>query len=335
MKPWFFLFFTLLFISCQENATPKLDSNSDDRGALTLDSLNSLIKQSPNNADLYFERAKFHFFTRDLASSQGDVGRALKIDSSKVEYYLFLANLKILTKESRDARNALLTAYQKDPKNIDVLLKLGELYMIVEDYSQSFKYLNEALEIDIHNATAYRLKGFNYKFAGDTVNSVSSFQTAIEQDPNDYDSYLQLGLLFSIPLNPLALDFYDNALRVKPTSIEALYAKALHLQNIGEARNAIKNYDHILELNEGFFNAHFNKGYIYLEHLEKYDSAAYGFNEAIEFGPKNYFQAVYNRGLAYERAGLYEKARADYNSALKINPQFDLAAESLSRIEKK
>ena len=60
--------------------------------------------------------------------------------------------------------------------------------MLVEEYESSFRYLNEALKVDIHSATAYRLKGFNYKYAGDTVNAVSSFQTAIEQDPNDYDS---------------------------------------------------------------------------------------------------------------------------------------------------
>jgi tetratricopeptide (TPR) repeat protein len=335
MKHWYALLFIFVFSSCQENSTPKLDGNDVDKSELTLDSLNSLIKESPNSAELYFERAKYHFHNRDLASSQGDVGRALKIDSSQTEFYLFLANLKILSKESRDARNALLKAYKRDPKNIEVLLKLGELYMIVEDYAESFKYLNEALELDIHNATAYRLKGFNYKYAGDTVNSVSSFQTAIEQDPDDYDSYLQLGLLFSIPLNPLALDFYDNALRVKPTSLEALYAKALHLQNIGESRESIELYDRIISLNAAFFNAHFNKGYIYLEHLEKFDSAAFSFNNALEFGPKDYYQALYNRGLSYERAGLTEKALADYTATLKINPQYDLAAESLSRLEKK
>lgn len=299
-----------------------------------MDSVNSLIKSDPNNSVLYYERAIMHYDNRDLSSSMSDVGRALKLDSSNVDFYLLLSNLKLLSKQSRESRNALIKAYNQDPLNIDVLLKLAEIYMLVENYEESFRYLNEALRVDIHNATAYRLKGFNYKYSGDTVNAISSFQTAIEQDPKDYDSYLQLGLLYSIPLKPIALDYYNNALLVRPSSLEALYAKAYHLQLIGESREAINLYNQIISLNEDYFNAHYNKGYVYLEHLNKYDSAVFAFTEAIEHGPKNYFQAVYNRGLSYERSNKIDNAEIDYRLALDINPQYDPAAEGLSRIGK-
>lgn len=299
-----------------------------------MDSINSVIKSTPNEPDLYFERSKMHYANRDLASAMSDVGRALKLDSSQAEYYLFLANMKLLNKESRDARDLLLKAHDRDPENLEVLLKLGELYMVVEDFETSFQYLNEALRIDLYNATAYRLKGFNYKYAGDTAKAVSSFQTAIEQDPNDYDSYMQLGLLFTIPLDPLALQYFDNAIRVNPQSLEAHYAKGMHLQRLGESRQALNVYKKILEFNPRYYNASYNQGYIYLEQISKYDSAAYHFTEAIQNGPERYFTAMYNRGLAQERLGNLQKARADYEQALLWNPQYDLAAIALERIGK-
>ncbi|GAB5539559.1 MAG: hypothetical protein Salg2KO_16620 [Salibacteraceae bacterium] len=324
-------FLSMVLIQCANSENPRSETEAY---ANPLDSINSLIKQDPGSSDLYFARAKEYYSQKDLPSSLSDVGRALKLDSSNAEYYIFLANLKILNKQSRESRDALLKAYKIDPTNTDVLVKLGELYMLVDDFKTSFRYLNEALKIDIHLAEAYRLKGFNYKYAGDTAKAVSSFQTAVEQDPSDYDSYLQLGLLFSIPLEPIALEYYDNALRIRPTSLEALYAKALHLQRAGQPRKALALYSKISDLNPNYFNAYYNRGYIYLEMLSVYDSTEVAFNQAIEFGPDNYFQAIYNRGLSRERAGNIEGAIKDYRAVLKISPQYDPAALGLSRLGK-
>lgn len=333
MKNWIlFVAFLAVLSACDYSG----DTNSqvEQQFETPFDSINGLIKQSPGNSDLYFERAILHYDQKDLASSLSDVGRALSLDSSNADYYILLSNIKLLTKQSRESRDALLKAYNYNPTNVDVLIKLGEIYMLVEEYESSFRYLNEALKVDVHNATAYRLKGFNYKYGGDTMNAVSSFQTAIEQDPNDYDSYMQLGLLFSIPLKPIALDYYDNALKVRPNSMEALYAKGMHLQQIGESRKALAIYNQMIGLNAAFFNAHYNKGYIYLEQLSIFDSAASAFTDAIANGPKDYFQAVYNRGLASERMGDPKKAENDYRLALSMNPQFDPAAQGLSRLGK-
>lgn len=329
-----FLIFLVFVSACRENSTPRLDSNGNSIKTNPIDSINELIKSKPNNAILYFERAKEHYAEHDLASALSDIGRVLKLDSSKADYYIFLADLKLLNKQSRESKDALLKAHKVEPKNVNALLRLGELYMIVEDYKTSFEYLNQALQLDIHNAMGYRLKGFNYKYAGDTAQAISSFRTAVEQDPNDYDSYMQLGLLFSIPLNPLALDYYDNALRINPTSIEALYAKALHLQNVNRPREALAMYDQIIELSPPYYKAYYNKGFVYLELLEKYDSAALFFSTAIEKGPENFYPAVYNRALANERMGKLKEAESDYRQTLKLNPQYDPAALALTRLGK-
>ncbi len=322
----------LVATACQENNTAKLDSATAQSATTPFDSINALIKETPNNPDLYFQRAKMHYDERDLVTSMNDVGRALKLDRSNTDYYMLLADLKLIAKESRASRDALLQAYEIAPNDIQVLLRLGELYMIVRDADASFKYLNEALKIDVYNATAYRLKGFNYKYVGDTVNAVSSFQTAIEQDANDYDSYLQLGLLYSTAGNELAEDYYNNALKVRPSSVEALYAKGLFLQTMGRSRDAIRTYDQIIGITGEYFDAWYNKGYVYMVQLEQYDSAAYNFTQAINVGPEGYVAAYYNRGLAYETAGALREAEADYRMALKFNPQYDLAARGLSRV---
>lgn len=320
--------------ACDDTGTARLDNGATKEASLNdpFDSINSMIKERPNDADLYFERAQMHYGKRNIVSSLADLGRALQIDSLKPEYYILMADLKLINKQSRASRDALLKAHAIDPKHVDVMIKLGELYMVVQDADASFKYLNMALKEDVYNASAYRLKGFNYKFLGDTVNAISSFQTAVEQDPTDYDSYMQLGLLFAEGQRELAEDYFNNALKVRPQSIEALYAKGLFLQTQNKPREAIAVYDQILAINDQYFEAWYNIGFVHLELLQNYDSASYNFNQAIATGPESYFTAVYNRGLSRERGGNLRQAAEDYRAALKINPQFDLAARGLSRV---
>lgn len=335
MKKLIFLsFFGLALASCDQNTTAKLDAsataNSGENAAL--DSINKVILEDPNNPNLYFERAKIHYFEKDVASSLSDVGRAMSLDSLNPDYYMLLADLKLISKQSRESKEALEKAHTIAPKNVDVLLKLGELFMVVQDADASFKYLNDALKIDIHNARAYQLKGFNYKYLRDTLNALSSFQTAIEQDPNDYDSYFQIGLFYANINNPLAEDYFNNALKVRPNSLEALYAKGLHFQEMGKTREALDVYNEIIALNPKYFNAYYNRGYVYLLQLQNYDSAAYEFQRAIDFGPKNYFEAYYNLGLAFEQKKDLVKATAAYRNSLDINPQYDLAAKGMERV---
>lgn len=322
----------IVLTACQESNTAKLDTGTSRSESTPFDSINALIKENPNDPLLHFERAKMHYDARDLVTSMNDVGRALKLDSTNTDFYLLLADLKLIAKESRESRDALLKAYEVDPTDIDVLIRLGELYMIVRDADESFRYLNEALRIDVYNADAYRIKGFNYKYLGDTTNALSSFQTAVEQDPADYDAYLQLGLMLSEQGDEVALNYYDNALDVRPNSVEALYAKGLFLQTLERSREAIDTYARIMEIAGDYFDAYYNTGYVYLTQLSKYDSAAYQFTQAIEYGPKGYVEAYYNRGLCYEQLEATEQAAEDYRAALKINPQYDLAAIGLSRV---
>lgn len=324
-------FVLLLFVACSSGESTRL-ADEQPSSSTPFDSINTLIKEDPADANLYFDRAKLHYAERDLPSSLADVGRALKLDSTNAEFYLLYADLKLISKESRESRDALVKALRYNPGNLDVLLKLGELYMIVQDADQSFEYLNRALKIDVYNARAYQLKGYNYMYLGDTASAVSSFQTAVEQDPSDYDSYMQLGFFYANIQDELALDYFNNALKTRPTSLEALYAKGLFLQTIERSRDAINTYREMLDVRETQSDAWYNQGYVYLEQLAVYDSAAFCFTKALDFGPKVYPNAVYNRGLSHERAQNFEAAESDYRLALEMDPQFDLAAMGLERI---
>ena len=138
---------------------------------------------------------------------------------------------------------------------------MAELYFYVRGYQKSLLYSNEALKLDKNLVRAYYLRGFAYKEMGDTAKAVSSFNTVIDLQ-NDYDAYIQLGNIYAVRNNPLAEQYYNNALKVQPASTEALYNRGLYFQNKGEVGKAVADYNTILKIDPAYSDAYFNLGYI-------------------------------------------------------------------------
>jgi tetratricopeptide (TPR) repeat protein len=330
-------FFTAIIFSCGNGDDVHVSAGNDssvvDTAALGLAQLNQKILSEPNNPDLYHQRAKYHFEKMgDTQSALADMSRALKIDSTKAPYFLTLSDLYFTVNKTGNAKAALEKALQVDEKNIDAMLKLAELHLYVRKHQESIDYINMALKVDQYNAKAYFMKGMNYKEIGDTAKAVSSMETAVEQDPQYYAAYIQLGILYAAQKNPLAESYYNNAIRVQPRSIEAIYNKAKFYQDMQNWNAAIQTYTELLKIDPGYKYAHFNLGVIHLVNLKTYEEALKHFNNAISSDPE-YTEAYYGRGTAYQSMGDVAKAAADYKMALQIDPQYRPALEAMKSLK--
>mgnify|MGYP001991599157 CR=1 FL=1 len=144
------------------------------------------------------------------------------------------------------------------------------------------------------------------------------------------------GLAYAADMDTLALGFFETAKELRPQSVEARYNLAYCLQehkptNRRFLDRAHKEYREILEIDPSNAASAFNQGYIFLEYLQAYDSAAHHFSKAIEALPY-YHQAFFNRGLAYESLGEADQAELDYREALRFKPDYTAAAMALERV---
>ena len=296
-----------------------------------LDEINDAIKASPNNPDLYIKKAEFFRKRGDVESALKEIDRAIVIDSLKPEFYLIKSDIFFNTKQMGLSMEFAEKALEKESGNVAANLRKAWIYHILNKSDECFTTIKEVLGKDLHNAEAYFLKGLMYKKEGNYKLAVSSFHTATEQDNDYYEAWVQLGLMFAMADNELAVSYYDNAISADSTKPDAHYNKGMYLQEHGEPRKALAEYQSIIRNNPSYYNAYFNSGFVYLELLDVQDSAILFYDKAIGLNPF-YHSAYYNRGLAYERNGVFNKALRDYNKALELKPDFGLAAKGKTRV---
>jgi tetratricopeptide (TPR) repeat protein len=322
-----FLLFSFSLFSCSEKKSEQQEAKKE---VDSFAKLNNDIKENPGRADLYFERAKVFAGRNVLQQAFEDAQKAISLDSTKAEYYFLLADISFKGLQITKAVGAFEKVIALEPRNTDAMLKLSELYLYIKLYPKSIFYANEALRVDKNISKAYFLKGFSYKEAGDTGRSVSSFQTAVDLQPDNYDAYIQLGNIYAAKKNPVALQYYENALRIRPSSTEALYNRGLFFQNSGNTEKAVEDYNTIIKLDPTYGDAYYNLGYINVTVNKDYKEAVKNFTDAIRV-TESYAEAFYNRGVAFEMLGDKASAEKDYRKALEIVPTFKLAKRKLEK----
>ncbi|HIA37773.1 MAG TPA: tetratricopeptide repeat protein [Flavobacteriales bacterium] len=322
-----------ILFSCQYKADE--NQNQITKNLSVQEQIASLTKDINNdrlNPNLFHKRADLHLENKNLHGALNDISVAIKIDSTISSQYYTLSEIYFAKKELVMAAEIMKTCVDLAPNNSEALLRLAEMKYFLNDYKASIEYLKRVITIDKYNAKAFYIHGMVFKELGDTAKAVTSFQTAVENAPDYYEAYLQLGLLYYSILDPIALNYLDNAINLNPKSIIGIYTKAMYYQRSGDIDMAINTYYQLLDIDIYYSLAHYNLGHILYEHKDDYHTAIKHFSNAIKCDSAN-FKAYYMRGLSHEQLKAYKKAKADYNSSLNYKTNYDLSIKGMNRLD--
>lgn len=326
------LLFGMITFSCDPKSSHQ-DSNEQSSNSIVsnLDQLTARIMQDSANAALYQERAIIYLARQNANMALRDVNMAIQLDPGNPRYMLTLSDIYMSMGLLENCMESLNRVLVLDPENSESFLKLAELNLILRKYKEAIENINQAIALDKRNPLAYFIKAYTFAESGDTNNAIKSYLEAVNRDQNYYDAYIQLGLIYSVANNALAIDYFNNALNINANSIEALYALAMFYQQTEDADNAIATYNKLLLIDPENVYGHYNLGYVHLVLLGDFEQAITYFTKAAELNPQ-YFEAIYNQAYCYELSGNYEKARELYNKVLEIEVNYDKAIAGLNRI---
>lgn len=324
------LAFILLAAGCRQKA-----ATTDDEAGLpdTIVKINRLIADDPDKASLYNTRASLYLQYNNPRAALADAEKAIALDPKDPAHYVTRGDVYFSLGKVHDAVTSLKQARMVSSTHMPSLLKLGEIYFFLKDYKTSLLYLDTAARLDDTNPDPWLMSGFALAEAGDTSNAIRYFNETLKRDKNNYRANIHLGVIYTHMLNPIAVEYYQNALNIKPESAEAFYNLGKYYQDIGKLNDAIDAYLAVTRLKDdmGFKdNAFYGLGYIHIE-LKVYDTARDYFGQAIQANPA-YYQAYYAKGYAHERLGDLMNAKAYYDKAIEINPGYETAREARDQV---
>ena len=307
--------------------------NSDKKTVDKLTQLTQQIEKNPEEAEGYYLRGQYYYENGFIDKGFDDAATAVKLDEDNTNYYVLLSDFYFAQRETDLVEETLQKAIVLDQSNNEARMKLAELYFHLSMLKECNETLDAALHEQPHNPRAHLIRAFCHKEVGDTTNMLRILQLCIDQDPSEKKAYLELGYYYQQQLNPLAIQYYQNALSIDANDLEINYNLAKIYQDLGMGDLAKAQYHHLLQIKPDNYGALNGLGFIALEFENNAEEAIGYFTRAIEIDSL-YPMAVGNRALAFESLGMIEEARQDYLYCKKLDPNYTTAIEGLNRLNK-
>ena len=168
----------------------------------------------------------------------------------------------------------------------------------------------------------YIARGNSLGERGRIQDAMADFRTALSLGSQRGDLYDGLGNAYgSLGRPDSAILMYDRALSIDPTLARTYYNRAIAHLRLLHPREALADLDRSLQVAPlQAAQLHFPRGNAYLQ-LSMWREAEVEFTRTIEAG-QLVTDAFYNRGVARERLGDRDGARADFRETLRLDPGY-------------
>lgn len=329
---WIFLngLLLLTLISC--NRQPAKDSAAmQDTLPVALRELNQKITQKPGDPGLYLERARWFVKNARYEEALKDIRITLNKDSLNPAAFVTLGDAYLNLGQAVLAENAYAKALKLQPSYNDALLGMARYFLVLKNHDQTLALTAKAIINQSFNPTAYYLAAWSFMEKGDTLSALKNYLKAVEQNPDYFDAYVQLGILYSRKQPQMAEAYFKNALRLQPRHVHTRYLLGLLYQEQGETDKAIATHQDNLAIDPNYVPSIFAMGVILMADRLDFREAIHWYDKVIALDNKN-APAYLNRGYCHEQLGNLRDAAADYRKALQIDPSLDKAAQGLNRI---
>jgi len=204
-------------------------------------------------------------------------------------------------------------------KGYNALIKGG-----VEDeealYNTTIQSFKNSMLINPSKPEAYSTVAQVYLFKSDFENGKANMIKAVEMNPDDITSLINLGnVLFRDAAYDEALVYLQKALDSDPGNLNAIKQVAFVYDAKGEKENASQAYLNAIEVDPENSDLHYNLGVLYFQQ-ENFEAAAAEFIKVAELAPTE-VDGLFNAGLAFGRLKNYEEAEKYLEMAYELTPE--------------
>lgn len=244
---------------------------------------------------------------------------AIKIEPNNAFYHYNLATAYSLNGWLNEAENSFKTAVSLEPQNIIYNYALAYLYYERHDYPKAYESIENVLKIDANYVEALILKAMIDAKNGKLIDAKKQLEKLNETEKkNDFLYYAIAKIYKEIPMYNEAIEALQQALFIKPESLEYLSELAdcyCELENYSTAQDIATK---VLYLNNRFIYAHLLMAKINLRQ-KKYDQAAKIVENTIKLD-NSCAEAYKYKAMIFAAQGLKYRSIENAKIAVSLNP---------------
>ena len=173
-------------------------------------------------------------------------------------------------------------------------------------------------------AAAFYNRGNAHYAKGDYDHAITNYSEAIRLDPNDHSAYDNRGSAYSHKGDlDRAIADYERAMRINPQDIKPIYNRGNLYKKKGDFDRALADYNHVISARSKIrVDLHQPRQHLQGKRRNTILRSPI-INEAIGLNQNNAV-TFNNRGTAYYLKQNYDRAIADYDQAIAIDPKYPI-----------
>ena len=277
------------------------------------------------------QRAEKAVLARDYASAVRLYVRLLKSDPNNIDLLSKLGSVYVHSGDDANALKIYKTVIQNDPSNLSALNNLSGIYRRLGQYDESIKLIEKIRQVSANPDEIAYNEGYTYKLMGKYEEAVSCFLNAIELNPNDVLAYNHLGTIEDLRGRPdQALAAFSRGLQIDPNHPILHYNLALHFAGLNETEKAITHFEAALRVRPNWDEALDAYSELLIK-INQQSRAEEILLQSIRLNPKS-INAYNKLGKLYAGQNDFEKAENTYLKALALDGENMSALAGLGKV---
>lgn len=308
---------------------------------------------APCSAEASIERAKELFEGRDYAAARLEFEAVLGAQGDNHEALSYLGRIALAEEDLDAAVDALKRAVELDDSNSAYHTWLGRAYIMKLQTVSFFEkgilagraqdHLNKAVRLDPTNTEARIYLAQYYLNApsiagGSKKKAREQAEEILKYDPVEGKALLA-GICVKDEEYDLAIEKYISCIEARPEDSGYRYELAMLYQQLEDYEECFAVFEDLLEIDPGAPAALYQIGRTAVFSKTNLDRGMECLREYLEADPKpgypGHDAAHWRLGMLYEHKGNQDKARAEYEKALEINPEGEEYRKSLASLDGK
>jgi tetratricopeptide (TPR) repeat protein len=255
------------------------------------------LNLDPKYAKAYYFRAmQSGEYKRNFNTALPDMDRAIQLDSTDTEMYLYRAFIRDELKDYTGAEADLSRVIILDPTDAKAYKFRGEERSELKDYRGAVSDYDHVIALDSMSYEIFKLRGRAKASLGDYQGAIADYTSSIKKDSSDFRSWLERGIAWNkLRSYSAAIADFNEAQHIYPRSYEVFNNRGYSWQMYGMPPSAMADYNQAIFLNPDDAETLTNRGNAKRDGKD-YQGALADFNHAINYHPL-YAEAYYYRAL--------------------------------------